>query len=234
VTGAAARRRAGLALALLVPAPTIGGAAALIVSPGPIGTTVYIASKLWLLLLPACWRLAVERMPLSLSPARRGGLRTGALLGLLISGLIVGAYALFGRHLIDPALMRQAVEKAGWAGPLSYAGLSLYLITANSLMEEYVWRWFVFRQWQCLLRGAASGTPAILLSALCFSIHHAIALWPQLEPAMVILATAGVFTGGALWSWLYLHFGSIWPGYLSHAIVDVAVLGVGAWMIFGA
>jgi membrane protease YdiL (CAAX protease family) len=42
-----------------------------------------------------------------------------------------------------------------------------------------------------------------------------------------------VFTGGAIWSWLYVRYRSIWPGYLSHAIVDVAVFAVGWWIIFG-
>ena len=43
----------------------------------------------------------------------------------------------------------------------------------------------------------------------------------------MMLASAGVFVGGVAWSWLYRRSGSIWPGYLSHAIVDAAIMGVG-------
>ena len=42
--------------------------------------------------------------------------------------------------------------------------------------------------------------------------------------------TLGVFLGGCAWSWLYLRYRSIWPGYISHIIADIAVFGVG-WMI---
>ena len=52
-------------------------------------------------------------------------------------------------------------------------------------------------------------------------------------PAAVAAGSAGVFAGGVAWSWLYVRYGSIWPGYLSHAIVDVAVFGAGAALLFG-
>ena len=44
----------------------------------------------------------------------------------------------------------------------------------------------------------------------------------------------GVMIGGLVWSWMYMRYRSIWPGWVSHAIVDVAVFGVGAWVLFGA
>ena len=47
------------------------------------------------------------------------------------------------------------------------------------------------------------------------------------------LLITGVFAGGVAWSCLYVRYGSVWPGYLSHAIVDVAVFGTGAALLFG-
>ena len=38
--------------------------------------------------------------------------------------------------------------------------------------------------------------------------------------------------GGMAWSWCYVRFGSIWPAYVSHAIVDVAVFAVGWDLLF--
>jgi membrane protease YdiL (CAAX protease family) len=37
-----------------------------------------------------------------------------------------------------------------------------------------------------------------------------------------------------MWSWLYLRYRSVWPCYVSHAIVDIAVFVVGWLIIFGA
>jgi membrane protease YdiL (CAAX protease family) len=41
-----------------------------------------------------------------------------------------------------------------------------------------------------------------------------------------------VFIGGCVWSWCFLRFRSIWPGYVSHVIVDVAVFAVGYLILF--
>jgi membrane protease YdiL (CAAX protease family) len=120
---------------------------------------------------------------------------------------------------------------AWWPGappaPAYLAG-ALYWITANSLMEEYVWRWFVFRKCEVLLGGPA----AVVVSALAFTAHHVVALAAQFNWGVTLLASLGVFIGGAAWSWLYLRYRSIWPGYVSHAIVDVPIFVIGYWLIF--
>ena len=46
--------------------------------------------------------------------------------------------------------------------------------------------------------------------------------------------TCGVFVGGAVWNWCYLRYRSIWPGYVSHAIVDAALLAIGWKLLFDA
>jgi hypothetical protein len=55
------RRNAGLTLLLLVPAPTIGPAAAMVVMPGPLGQCIYIVCKLWLLAMPLLWLRLVDQ-----------------------------------------------------------------------------------------------------------------------------------------------------------------------------
>ena len=51
--------------------------------------------------------------------------------------------------------------------------------------------------------------------------------------AATALCSFGIFLGGAIWSGLYVKYRSIWPCYLSHAIVDLCVFAIGAWMMFG-
>ena len=73
---------------------------------------------------------------------------------------------------------------------------------------------------------------AVAISAACFTLHHAIALSTFMDPVANIVCSAGIFIGGALWSWMVVKYESIWPGYVSHAIVDLAVFALGAWMVF--
>jgi membrane protease YdiL (CAAX protease family) len=223
------RRRALRALLLIVPAPTIGVASAMLLWEGPVGQGIYMAAKVWLLLFPTFWFLAVERRRASLSPPRHGGWGAALLTGVGISAVIVlAAWLAVSLGLIDPAALRAESEDNGIGTWPAYLGLAAYATLINALIEEYVYRWFIFRQWAQI----APGRVAVVLAALCFTIHHIVALKAQFGWTATILGSLGVFIGGLVWSWMYARYRSVWPGYLSHAIVDVAVFGVGAWLIF--
>jgi membrane protease YdiL (CAAX protease family) len=221
------RRRAALALLLLVPVPTLGVLTAMWWWPGPPGRAVYFLGKAWILALPALWLLLVDRKPIGWSRPMRGGFGLGLSLGV-VSATVIVATAWMLRDRIDVGLLRTAVEQMGLADPARFliAGLGWTLV--NSLLEEYVWRWFVTSRWIRLVPPAA----AIGLSAACFTLHHVVATSFYLPPALVALASTGVFVGGAVWSWLWWRTGSIWPAWLAHILADAAIFGVGYWLLF--
>lgn len=226
----AGRGKAVLALLLLVPAASLGVASAMIFFPGTrLGAILFGAAKAWLFGLPLLWRLFVERQPIGLSPARNGGFGMGVLSGLLISAVILAAYAAWGGRLLDRARLADRMAAVGLASPGMYLAGAAYWILVNSVLEEYVWRWFCVRQCEQLI----PRLPAVALSALFFTLHHVVALQLYMAPLPTLLCSLGVFTGGATWSWMYTRCRSIWPGYVSHAIVDLCVFGLGAWLLFG-
>jgi hypothetical protein len=223
-----ASRRALVALALLVPAPTLGVAVAMWWWPGPWGRGVYFAAKVWIVALPLIWHLVVEGRRPSWSPIQRGGLGTGAALGVLSAAAIVAAYVLL-RHSIDPAAVHTKILEMGLETPTRFIAASAGWILVNSLVEEVVWRWFVTSRWQQLV-----ATPAAIgLSALCFTLHHVVALAAYLPFALVLLASTGVFLAGAMWSWLWARTGSIWPAWIAHVAADAAIFTVGYLLVFG-
>ncbi len=225
-----AKPKAALALLLLVPAPSLGAAAAMIWWPGTaLGTTIFSVSKLWLFGLPLVWHLLVNHQPLSFSPPRRGGFAMAALTGGLIALVIIAAYLRWGATLVDRPILLQKLTAIGLASPWLYCGAALYWILVNSVLEEYVWRWFCVRQAESFLPPLL----AALLAATCFTAHHVVAMSVYLRLPLLILCSLGVFFGGMTWSLLYVRYRSIWPGYLSHAIVDLAIFGVGAVLLFG-
>lgn len=234
--GAVSRRSRTLALAallLLVPAPSVGVVLAMLVDATQgtlVGKGAYFLSKAWILALPLVWTLWVERSRPSWSPPRKGGFGVGAGLGLAIGAVIFVGWWLVGRHVVEPSMVRDAAVANGIGTPGMYIAFVLYLTFVNSLLEEYVWRWFVFRQSEKLVGGPA----AVVCSAAFFTIHHVLALKAQMGWTPTIVGSAGVFIGGAAWSWCYLRFRSVWPGYVSHLIVDAAVFVLGWWLIFGA
>ena len=222
------RRRALLALALLAPVPSLGIWAAMVAAPGPVGHGVFLGAKLWLLVFPAAWYLLVEKGRPSWSPPRRGGMATGVLSGVILAAAIVlGAWLVDARHM-DLAPLHAAVREMNLASPAAYLAGAAAWTLVNSLIEEYVYRWFVLRQCEALLPPAV----AVIASAAIFTLHHVIALNQYLEPGFTALSSAGVFVGGIVWAALYYRYRSIWPGWISHALADIAVFGLGGWLLF--
>ncbi len=223
------KRNAILSLLLLLPVPSLAVWAGMIAWPDTIlGKTVFALSKVWILALPAVWYFGIERQRLSMARPKMRGLWVGAVLGLALSILIVAGYYTLGRNWIDPEIVKGLVAKVGLGRPAVYLAGAAYWVLVNALLEEYVWRWFVYRQFSRLLPGLA----AIAASALGFTLHHIVAMQTYFPPHVVAIASTGIFIGGSLWSWCYWKFGTVWPGYVSHAIVDVAVFAIGYHILF--
>jgi membrane protease YdiL (CAAX protease family) len=224
-------KRAVIALLLLLPAPTLGTAAGMLWWPEqPIGKILFLATRIWIVAIPLVWLLFVDRSQLSGSPARNGGFTAAIASGLGIFVVIFFAYAATVRlGALDSAMITDRAAQTGLNRPAFYLGGAVYWIALNSLMEEYVWRWFVFRKFEVLLGGKI----AVAASAIGFTAHHIVALAAQFNWPIAALASLGVFIGGATWSWLYLRYRSIWPCYVSHAIADVAIFIIGWRLIFG-
>lgn len=220
------RKRDAIALLLSAPASSI----ALVMTnffAGILGSIVYTLGKIWQMALPAFWRIKVEKKEISWSPVDKGGWGVAAGLGIGMSLVMLVSWWLLGNRL-DASEIQAYVEPFGLLNPWMYFALFCYWVFINSVMEEYLFRWFIFEKFETFVDGKI----AVILSALVFTAHHFIGVVVMFPLPLAILASIGVFCGGAIWSWLYLRYRSIWPCYLSHAIVDVAMFGIGAYILF--
>lgn len=222
------KAKAWISLALLLPVPSLGVLFAMRWYPDTaIGVGAWMFSKAWILLLPLFWHVVVERQKIKVSKPGPG-LGAGAVSGLVIMAIIFAAYFFFARHIIDFERMKAMAAEVGLDSLSRYLLGVLYWCTLNSILEEYVWRWFVFRQFEKVIGGKA----AVVASGFGFTVHHFFALTLYFGLGLNLFACLGIFIGGTLWSVLYLRYRSIWPAYLSHAIVDVAVFVVGYVLFF--
>jgi membrane protease YdiL (CAAX protease family) len=228
MTAAATPRRALTALLLLVPAPLLGSAMGLWIAPGPVGKTVYFLCKCWILALPAFWLLKMEKRPWSLSPPRQGGFGFALASGVLIGAGVLATYFLLAAPRIDPEHLRSLAAANRFDRPFVYIAFAAYFTFINTLLEEYVWRWFVFTRCEVLLPRRS----AVIAAAVFFTLHHVLVLKAFFPWSVTTLGAGGVFVGGAVWSWSYLRYRSVWPGYVSHALVDAAILLVGWDLLF--
>lgn len=223
------RWRPLMAIALVAPVPSLGVWVAMVAAPGPLGHTFFLAAKIWLVSVPAVWFLAVEKGRPRWSLPTRELVRAGLVSGFVLAGVMIFGTWLFGGLRIDPAPLAAAAENMGLASPGKFLAGALGWILLNSLMEEYVYRWFILRQCELL----TAPRLAIVASATVFTMHHVIAVSRYLDLQFSILASAGVFIGGLVWAWLYQRHRSILPCWISHVLADLAVFAIGWHLLFG-
>jgi membrane protease YdiL (CAAX protease family) len=191
--------------------------------------TTYLVVKIIQFAFPLVWVLLVLRE----SPQLRRPNASGLILGAGFSLAVVGAgWLLFDLILRDTPVFAAAaprihekIAEFGIDSLWKYAALGLFYSLIHSLLEEYYWRWFVFRQ----LRSLVPLWPAIVVSALAFMGHHVILLSEFFKeaPWLAWLLSSAVAVGGAFWAWLYERTGSIYSAWLSHLLIDAGIFWVG-------
>ncbi|MEH2193732.1 MAG: CPBP family intramembrane glutamic endopeptidase [Nostoc sp.] len=217
-----------LGLLLLVPVPSIGVAAELYILPGIIGHLIALFSKIWLLAIPIIWLLFVDKENLKFEYPKGRDLLVGAGLGLLMLSIILTFYWLLGTQWIDVEYVRDRANQVGLNSFTIYLVGAAYWIFINSLLEEFVWRWFVYRKCEILVTSPL----AVVICGLFFTIHHVVGLSAYFDWKTTILCSLGVFIAGVVWSWCYLTYRSIWIGYISHIFADIAIFIIGWQLIF--
>ena len=189
----------------------------------------FLSCKLWIFLVPTLWYFRVDKNTISKNLPSKAGVQMAILTGIVMSIIILITWSIF-ESTLDMNQMISTLESKGLSNINLYIIGMLYWIFLNSLLEEYVFRWFVTTK-SVIIFG--NDIAAIIFSALLFTLHHAIALhlfgffWWQ-----TILASLGLLSAAAIWSWLYIKYRSIWICWLSHAICDVAVFGIGYTILF--
>ncbi len=197
--------------------------------PAPIQQAAYGIGKIIQFGFPAVWVFLIlrERRPIS-RPTRRGlgiGLGFGLLIAGAMFGLSLGYLKPIGFFDEPVVAIRSKIESLGLDSVSKYAADGLFYALFHSLMEEYYWRWFVFRR----LRDFVSNSTAITISSVGFMAHHVIllAVYFGWDSPATYLFSAGVAIGGAVWAWLYQHSESLYGPWLSHMLVDAAIFAIG-------
>ncbi|HTF87561.1 MAG TPA: type II CAAX endopeptidase family protein [Planctomycetota bacterium] len=222
------RRRALIALLLLVPVPSLGIACEMIWFPGTLGFSVLGATKIWIFGLPWFWTALVERRPIVVDRPTSRGLGIGWLTGIVGAIGVVVIFQLLLRQRIDPAVVREMVSRNHLLSPGAYGLVAVYSCVFNSLLEEYLWRWFVLGKLEELMPRRL----AVFASAAAFTLHHTLILATQFNTEIAVIGSIAVFAAGVTWSAIYSRTRSIWSAWLSHALIDVAVFWAGWQLLF--
>lgn len=222
------------ALLALVPAVLVPFGAALyyfmLCRDAVVSRRVYAAAKIFLV----AWPFVATRVILGgRAPPWRG--RDGRWQAALAAGAVSGlGISLFVVLVMLSPLGRLVMASAGpirerceHLGILQHYWLfAIFLSLIHSLVEEYYWRWFVYRR----LRAAWPRWTAALVSSAAFASHHVIVTGQLMSWPLGVLCGAGIMVGGVIWCLQYERRRSILAPWLSHALVDVTVMTIG-WIV---
>lgn len=203
-------------------------------SPPILQQTAYAAGKSLQFLLPAWvawrgWGGGFER----LQPTFRG-IILGIVFGSAVCGVMFAALELLIKgHPIEQKLLAAAQGKLASQGlnhPAAFLAVGLFYSALHSLLEEYYWRWFVFEKGASIWGRSAAN----LISSLGFMAHHILLLGYFLGFAewRTYLFAGAIALGGAFWAWLYQRTQNLTASWLSHAIVDAGIFGLGYSLLF--
>lgn len=193
-----------------------------------IGKTIQFGLPVWIV-------LKVQKQPLGIERPRWAGIPVGTLFGLATLGLIMAVFHLVLKEQAEIAsLLNEQVNSKVEGFQLNsvgaYTALALFYCVIHSGMEEYYWRWFVFKRF---LSHRSLGQ-AIVISSLGFMAHHVIVLgmFFGFESWLTYAFSIGVALGGAVWAWIYHRSGNLYSAWVSHAFVDAAIFWVGYDILF--
>ncbi|MEO1972310.1 MAG: type II CAAX endopeptidase family protein [Pirellulaceae bacterium] len=200
----------------------------------PIAQASYAVGKMMQFAMPVIWLVLVAREKVRLPQLKSNAYRLGLLfgVGVALTMIVLFELAFLGQPWFSSAESEigTKISQMGVNTLPRFVMLALFYAAFHSLMEEYYWRWFVFRR---LMPSWNTGL-AILVSSLGFMAHHVILLAQYFGPTapFTYIAAVGVAIGGAFWAWLYTRCDSLGPSWLSHAMIDAAIFVIGYRIAF--
>ena len=187
-------------------------------------------------LFPVVYVWWFEREKIGVPRPIRHGMPVAIGFGLFVGVSIIGLYYFWARHLpvvavTTPEKVFHRLQQFDRATPTGFLIMACYICGVHSLGEEYYWRWFVFG-W---MRRYVPVWVAIVLSSIGFMLHHVVILgvyFPGYFWTLAMPFSLCVAFGGGVWAWIYQRSGTLYAPWLSHALIDAAIMGVGYWMLW--
>lgn len=177
------------------------------------------------LVLTRFWKLISLR---ELFVFRKQGFFTALGLGLGIYVLILGGYVTL-RNVFDfSAIAGSLTENAGVTKE-NFLYVSLYISFVNSLLEEFFFRGFLFRN----LKEHSKPSAAYGVSAVLFAAYHIAMMIGWFGFGLNALVLLGLSAGGLIFNRLNEKLGCIYGSWLTHMFANFAINTIGFLLLNG-
>ena len=143
-------------------------------------------------------------------------------LGVAVYGVILGGYFLL-RNVFDFSNIVDSLISNAGVSRENFLYVSLYISFANSLLEEFFFRGFLFTNLKCSAnRGLAYG-----FSTGAFALYHVAMMTGWFSPLLFLLVMAGLAAGGIIFNRLNEKLETICASWIVHMFANFAINTVG-------
>lgn len=196
-----------------------------VLRPG-YGVKSAIKAAMFMLIPLLASRLDRNVLYLPLLRPKKKGLLPAIALGAAIYAVILGGYFLVS-PFFDFSQIAGALTANAGVTKENFLYVSLYISFANSFLEEFFFRGFVFTN----LKHLSGRGLAYLFSAAVFSLYHVAMMIGWFSPALFLLVMAGLLAGGMIFNWLNEKLDTIYCSWLTHMFANFAINTIGFMLL---
>lgn len=186
------------------------------------GVKSAIKAAMFLLVPLAASRIDRNAQYLSLLRPKKKGLLIAIALGVGIYVVILGGYFLVSGFFDFSQIAGALTQNAGVTKE-NFLYVSLYISFANSFLEEFFFRGFVFTN----LKQLSGRKLAYIFSAAAFSLYHVAMMIGWFSPVLFLLVMTGLVAGGMIFNWLNEKLDTIYCSWLTHMFANFAINTIG-------
>lgn len=165
-------------------------------------------------------------MYLPLLYPKKKSLLPSVVLGVGIYVVILGGYFLLSPYF-DFSKIAGALTANVGVTKENFLYVSLYISFANSFLEEFFFRGFVFTN----LKHFTGRKTAYVFSALAFSLYHIAMMIGWFEIGLFLLVMVGLAAGGMIFNFLNERLDTIYCSWLTHMFANFAINTIGFMLL---
>ena len=163
---------------------------------------------------------------LQLLRPKKKGLLPAIALGVGIYVVILGGYFLVS-PFFDFSKIAGALTTNAGVTKENFLYVSLYISFANSFLEEFFFRGFVFTN----LKQLSGRKLAYIFSAAAFSLYHVAMMIGWFSPVLFLFVVVGLAAGGMIFNWLNEKLDTIYCSWLTHMFANFAINTIGFMLL---
>ena len=156
---------------------------------------------------------------------KKKGLLLSVVLGVSVYAVILGGYFLLSPFFDFSGIAGSLTENAGVTKE-NFLAVSLYISFANSLLEEFFFRGFLFSNLKPVSRGGA-----YLFSSAVFALYHVAMMLGWFSPLLFVLVMLGLAAGGMIFNYLNEKLDTLYCSWLVHMFANFAINTIGFMLL---